>query len=320
MSKMLTYSAPAKVILSGEHAVVYGKPALVSAIDLRLKFTLTHATRSHQNGNTDKTNENMVFIANKVKDYLKNQKIVFLDKLFNFRIESEIPIGRGLGSSAALSVASVAAFLKFYTGKDFDKETINNLAYKIEKHFHKNPSGVDNTASCFGGLIYFRKEFEFLKNISALNFNIPTKIEERLFLIDSGKPIATTAQMVESVGRMYNKKRAYVEQILNDIEKTTKRMVVAIVKEDVEFFQQCLLDNQIFLEMLGVVSREAKSILKNLNTYGVGKITGAGGKEKGAGYLLFYADKKNELERYCKQKKIFYLKLSQSCEGIKQEL
>lgn len=313
---MISYSAPAKVILSGEHAVVYGKPALVCAIDQRLEFTVFD--RSSQNGNSEK-GEIVLMITDKVKQYLKDKKIKFTDKSFDFEINSAIPIGRGLGSSAALSVAAVSAFLKFYTGDDFEKEVINNLAFQIEKHFHKNPSGVDNTASCFGGLIFYRREFEFLKNISVLPFRIPKKIEENLFLIDSGAPIETTAEMVEMVGRMYNKKPSYTEQILNDIEKTTKRMVVAIIKEDVGFFQQTLLDNEILLEMLGVVSSKTKKLLKNLSQFGVGKITGAGGKKAGSGFILFFADKKRELENYLNRQKIYFYKFKADFKGVYED-
>ncbi|MFN4212588.1 MAG: mevalonate kinase [Microgenomates group bacterium] len=310
---MITYSSPAKVILSGEHAVVYGKPALVCAIDRRLKFTVFD--RSSQNGN-GKDGKIVLMITDKVKQYLKDKKIKFTDKSFDFKINSQIPVGRGLGSSAALSVAATAAFLKFYTGYSFEKETINNLAYQIEKHFHKNPSGVDNTASCFGGLIYYRREFEFLKNIASLNFKIPKKIEENLFLIDSGAPLETTARMVELVGKMYNKKPSYIEQILNDIEKTTKRMVVAIVKEDVDFFQQTLLDNEILLEILGVVSQKTKKLLKSLSQFGVGKITGAGGSKQGSGFILFYATDKEGLINFLKDKKISYFKFVSDYKGL----
>src|SRR3989344_3382835 len=247
--KKISCSAPAKIYLSGEHAVVYGKPAIVSSINLRLKFAVTILGRSTQDGNNSK---NILFISQRVKEYLQKQKIRFVDKAFSFEIKSEIPIGRGLGSSAALCVAATAAFLEFYTGRQFEKEVINNIAYQAEKYFHINASGVDVTASCFGGLIFYRKEFEFLKNISALNFKIPKKMEENLYLIDSGKPKETTGYMVHNVvGGKYNKSRRLVEEILNDIEKITKRMVVSIIKEDVDFFTKSLIDNQILLEMLG---------------------------------------------------------------------
>src|SRR3989344_6370112 len=233
----ISFSAPAKVILSGEHAVVYGKPAIVSSIDLRLKFTVTNLDRSSQDGNSSK---DILFISERVKEYLRKQKIKFEDKPFGFEIKSDIPIGRGLGSSAALCVAASAAFLEFYIGKKFSKEEINNVAYKAEKYFHKNASGVDVSASCFGGLIYYRKEFEFLKSISALNFKIPKKIEENFYLIDSGKPAESTGEMVEKVGKFYNQRPQFVEEVLNDIEKTTKRMVVSIIKADVVFFSKSI--------------------------------------------------------------------------------
>lgn len=314
--KITSYSAPAKVILAGEHAVVYGRPAIVSAIDLRLKFSITNSARSSKDGNTS---EVVLMIAQKVKEHLKREKIKFNERSFGFKIASEIPIGRGLGSSAAFCVAVSAALLEFYSGRQFDKSVVNNIAYQCEKFFHKNPSGVDVSASCFGGLIYFRKEFEFLKNISALNFKIPKKIEENLYLIDSGKPFESTGEMVELVGESYNKKPDFIEEVFNDIEKTTKRMVVSIIKEDVDFFAKTIVDNQVLLEMLGVVSKKTKKLLKDLEKFGVGKVTGAGGRKEGSGFILFYSSKPKELEKYCERKKISYLKFKQSLKGLKNE-
>ncbi len=310
----ITYSAPAKVILSGEHAVVYGRPAFVSAIDIRLKFSVSPSLEEAK----DKV---ILTIAQNVKTYLSKQKIAFSDKKFRFTIDSDIPLRRGLGSSAALSIASTAALLEFYTGREFTKEIINNVGYQSEKHFHINASGVDPTTSCFGGLIYYRKEFEFLKTISALHFKIPKKFEENLYLIDSGKSLETTGFLIQSVvGNLYNKKPQYVEQILNDIEKTTKRMVVSIIKEDEEFFLKSLIDNEVLLEMLGVVSQKTKGILKKLELFGLGKVTGAGGAKEGSGFILFYAKKTKELEMYLKKKKIYFKKFRPSYEGVIKEI
>ena len=162
----ISYSAPAKVILSGEHGVVYGKPALVVAINLRLRCSAMIST-------TKLTHELTLFISKTVESYLQKKRIPFKNKYIALKFQSDIPSNRGLGSSAALSVAAAAAYLHVSTGHSMDRETINNVAYHIEKRFHANPSGVDVSASCFGGLIFYRKEFEFLKTISPLNFKLP---------------------------------------------------------------------------------------------------------------------------------------------------
>jgi mevalonate kinase len=78
-------------------------------------------------------------------------------------IDSEIPVGKGLGSSAATSI-SVSAALLCLIGKlgqepklHCDKDLINQIAYEFERIYHSNPSGVDNYVSCNGGLVIFNK-------------------------------------------------------------------------------------------------------------------------------------------------------------------
>ncbi len=304
----ITVKAPAKVILSGEHSVVYGKPAIVSAIDRHLTFSITKSAIT-------KKHKKIASISKIVTQYLTNKKISFSTVQYDFLTDTDIPVGYGLGSSAALCVAAVAAFLFFYTGREFDKEIVNNLAFKAEKLFHANPSGVDNSTSTFGGLIFFRREFEFLKTISALSFKIPKNIEENLYLINSGKPDEKTKEMVNRIGENYNINPLKTERIFNDIEKTTKQITVSLVKEDASFFKQAIAKNQTLLTELGVVSNETQHLLKDLGQFGVGKITGAGGVKKGSGFILFFAEKKEALESYLKKEKIDYFKFKQSHNG-----
>jgi len=296
MKVKIIYSAPAKAILSGEHAVVYGKPALATAINLRLKFIVTKLARSYKDS---KSMKEINFISDEVKKYLIIQKIKYVDKPFNYKIESEIPVGRGLGSSAALSVASVASFLEFYTGKQFDKKIINDIAFEIEKHFHSNPSGVDNYASCFGGLILYQKKVSLKK----LNDKISKNIEKNLLLIDSGKPEETTGEIVESVESVKS-----VETLLNNIENETNNILSAIEKENVDQFKNSLFVNEKLLEELGIVSDRTKKLLKELSKFGVGKVTGAGGRKKGSGFILFYAEDRQKLIKYLNIKKIIFYK------------
>ena len=310
---ILSYSAPGKIILSGEHAMIYGKPALVSAIDKRLTVSISEGDGRNNNPKI----EEIILI---VKKYLQNKKVPIEEKNCHISIQSDIPIGRGLGSSGALSVAAAASLMEFFTGTQYNPEEINNCAYQIEKLFHKNASGVDPTTSCFGGLIFYRKEFEFLKTISSLHAKIPKEIAENLYLIDSGKPHESTAEMVQQVGKLYNNRSKFVENVFQKIERITKRMVVSLMKEDREFFTQTVTENEELLEKIGVVSSSTIKLLETLKPYGVGKITGAGGKKSGSGYLLFYAMAKNKAEKYFQKKNISYLIFNPSQEGVKKIL
>jgi len=308
----ISFSAPAKVILSGEHAVVYGRPALVSALDLRLTFSLTDK-RANQSPQSFVSHG-----AEIVRHYLQKENIFSQKRDYSYWINSHIPVRRGLGSSAALAVTMAASFLKFYSGRDFNLSTINDLAYQIEKKIHHHPSGVDNSVVCFGGLIYYRKEFEFLKTISRLNLKIGRKIEKRLFLIDSGLPRETTGEMVSLVGSFYNRSSRKVETILNAMEKTTRRMVVSFLKEDLVGLKKVIGDNQNLLLKLGVVSPRAKNLLKELDSWGKGKITGAGGRRSGGGFILFLADNPDRFCKFWQSKKGKLIKFKQSLTGLRK--
>lgn len=305
-----TYSAPAKIILSGEHAVVYGKPALICALDLRLTVSVAASRTIH-------ADEQMQYIAQKVREYLTRRHIAFNEQAgYRVTLRSRIPSGRNLGSSAALSVAASAAFLHFYTKKAPTPEVVNSVAYEVEKRFHGNPSGADNSTSCFGGLIYYRKEFEFLKHISALHAKLPAVIADRLLIIQTGKPKESTAEMVAAVGRAYNKNPVKIEAAMNLIEKATKKMTLAITGENPHLFEQAITDNQKQLEVLQVVSSSTKELLRALSPFGLGKVTGGGGIATGSGNLLFMANNIDTARAKLDELGISYLPLVQDYKGL----
>lgn len=312
--RRITYSAPGKVILSGEHAVVYGKPALVCAIDKRLTLTLLESTT------TKYTDTVMPIVEGTVREFLKQKKEPIRDCGYSYSIISTIPMGRGLGSSAAYSATIAAGLLELFTGREWSIPEINVCAYKIEKYFHKNSSGVDTSTSVMGGLIYYRKEFEFLKTISSLSIKIPKQFTDRLLLIDTGKPTETTGDMVQQVGASFNANPKKVEGLLNDIEKITKRFVVSLMKEDIGLFQESIRENEMALERLGVVSRSTKALLERMGDSGVGKVTGGGGKTGASGFVLFASTTRKEMEQILKKEKIPYTSLVPSYIGLKKEL
>jgi mevalonate kinase len=312
--KLIRYSAPGKVILSGEHSVVYGKPALVCAIDKRLTITFTPTNK------TVYKDAIMPILEKSVIDFLKKKNEKIINPGFTYSVESTIPIGRGLGSSAAYCAVISAGLLELFTGEEWSKEEINMCAYQMEKYFHKNSSGVDTSTSIMGGLIYYRKEFEFLKTISSLPIKLPKHFVESLILIDTGKPDESTGEMVQKVGELFNKKGNAAENSMNQIERITKRLIVSIMKEDTAFFIENIRDNEKLLEEIGVVSEKTKRFLKLLHKFGEGKITGAGGYKEASGYIIFFSENNNLLKSFLNKNQIESMQFIPSYSGLKKEL
>lgn len=312
--KTIRYSAPGKVILSGEHSVVYGKPAVVCAIDKRMSITFTPAKK------TKYLDTIFPVLEHSVLEFLKSKKIPTQKTNYSYSIESSIPIGRGLGSSAAYCSCIAAGLLEIFTEREWSKEDVNICAYQMEKYFHKNSSGVDTSTSIMGGLIYYRKEFEFLKTISSLSIKIPKQFIDSLLLIDTGKPVETTGEMVQAVGSLFNKENKKMENIFNMMEKTTKRLIVSIMKEDSSFFRENIQTNEALLEQIGVVSGKTKKLLQELKKVGVGKITGGGGKKDSSGYILFLANDIHECQKILDEKSISYISFIPSYTGLTKDL
>jgi mevalonate kinase len=314
MAYSIAYSAPAKVILSGEHSAVFGRPALISAVNLRMKVMI-------RQGKIDPSQKKVIEMSKRIKSWLKKNNIPYKDQNFDFKTVSEIPRGGGFGSSAALSVAISAGLLEFYTGKQFSKKEVNEVAYECEKIFHGSPSGIDNTTCTFGGLVFYRKEFEFLKVLSNLEFGIPEYIQKNLILIDSGKRAEDTKELVRSVVNRMEQNPAKTSKILHNIEKSTKKITEAIHEDQLDLLTISISKNQKFLNQIGVVSRNTRNLLYELDRFGTGKITGAGGQKNGSGFLLFLCKegKKEAIKDYLNKKSILHFDFIQDFEGVRKE-
>jgi mevalonate kinase len=271
MVKLVKVSAPGKIILSGEHSVVYGYPAIATAVNKRLSIT--------KSGD----------------------------------IHSDIPIGAGMGSSAAFAVAMSALEI----GK-LDLEKINKAAYKMEKTLHGNPSGVDNTVVTYGGFLWYRKESESFKVFKQIKAK--TKLP-KLYLLNSGKPSESTREMVELVGRKYKKEKLKTTGIFKDIETVTKEMLRFLIGDSNPDLGKLISENERLLEKLGVVSNSARHLIRMIEKIGgFAKISGAGGKSSGAGMVLVYHKDVDNLSLFAKRNKINIMPVIVGEEGIKVEL
>lgn len=312
-------SVPGKIHLMGEHAVVYGKPALLAAINRRMVVTVEWSERTKEK----QTSQEPLEIISSESDVYVKHIIAVVAKTFDsvsmpplkIMISSTITPGYHLGSSAATAVG-VSAALIYVLKKLWNPTKINEVAYEAEKKQHGTPSGGDNTAVCFGGLLWYRKELEFLKSM----WQLPLRIDKSLqnfFLLDTGRPVESTGEMIALVRDhvQMNSRRMYAAFADNEIQ--TKRLAQALKQVNEKELMASLSDGQKTLETMGVVSSWAKKIIGSIKTYGgAAKILGGGGKQKEVGYLLCYHPNPQGFVAWAKEKKYTVEHIQLGEEGI----
>ncbi len=278
----VTVSVPGKVILMGDHAVVYGRPGLIAAINRRL----TVSVESHRTFQV-LSDEPGDYVSHAVATVVSHYKLGAVPDI-QVTVASDIPPGYHLGSSAAVAVGVVGACMYFFK-KIWNTAVINQLAYEVEKYIHKTPSGIDNTAITFGGFLWYRKELEFL----CCFWQLPLKLSPALnhfFLVDTGRPKENTGEMVTRVRQQYEARPAYYKKIFDQNETLTKRMAVALKEGDEKTLIETIRKGQQLLEGMGVVSTKVIPIIRGIETSGgAAKILGGGGVRDGVGYLLVYS-------------------------------
>ena len=296
-AKKTIFSAPGKIILFGEHSVVYGHPAIVTAINLRTKCRVTESLQNKvqlsissesslnssltalkreytmnkeqnvffaQDSNSEQpVNPAYYFIAERVLDLSASKKCPHI------HINSEIPPGIGLGSSAANSVATLAS-LSAFMGIELSLEELNGLAYEAEKIVHGRPSGVDNTISTYGGIQFYKE-----KKFSQLN--IP-KISSYVVIVNSGIQ-RSTKTYVEKVAKSLEKDTTKYQSILEEIGNLTTIAKSSLMEGNIQKLGNLMTQNHLLLEDLGVshpILTDLTNLLVQLGSLG-SKLTGAGG-------------------------------------------
>lgn len=280
-------SVPGKIILAGEHAVVYGEPALVAAVGLRMRIE-TEWIKEKGIKITDKHND-LSLVKKAIEICLKEGGI---DKGVKVKIDSQIPIGLGLGSSAAMATAIVWCLLKK------SSQTIKDGVIKqIEDIQHGNSSGVDQVIVGEGGVIKYKKGRGFEKiKLDGLN---------NLLLVDSGKPRESTGEMVAIVGENKDK----YKDIFKRMGEISDDWQVKEIKE-----------NQRLLESIGVIGQKARKMVREIEKAGgMAKICGAGGIKTGSGIMLCFHENIDKLIQLVKENKWKYYQVELGVKGVKYE-
>ena len=268
-------SAPGKVILFGEHFVVYGVKAILCSINKRVTVT------------AEKTSERKISINSKIGKlelepdkpiseinsplkpfyYLANKSIESKDSGIRIQIDSEIPLGAGLGSSSACCVAGAAAIFKLFG--NISKEEVLKLAIEAERTIFENTSGADCTVCTYGGIMEYDKNKGFKKIEHEPNF--------QLVIINSNMEHSTQS-MVYKVKEFENKNKEEFSKLSN-LESKLVEDVLKLVKENkIQEIGQKMNQNQEYLENIGISNKELTKMIKigQESSFGA-KITGSGG-------------------------------------------
>ncbi len=247
--------APGKIILFGEHAVVYGQPAIAMPVsrvnatarvtpnisaspglvrliapDIDLDAPLDHLDEDHP-------------LASAVRATLAEVS-PHHTPAFTIQINSTIPISAGMGSGAAVTVAIIRA-LSAFLGRPLSEHRTSELAFEVEKIYHGTPSGIDTTVITYQKPVYFRKEMP----PEILQVKKPT----HWIIADSGEKTPTIAAVTAVRGLYEGNPQSYGE-IFSRIGAIADAARPALVNGDLQALGQLMNENQSLLQSLQVSS------------------------------------------------------------------
>lgn len=306
----ITVASPGKVILSGEHAVLYDQPALAMAIN---QYTHTQVTGEAQD-NVELNLPNLDYKASltyrtlkRIKKELKHQHQRFrrgeigvrqvlkapfelsqytlatlLDHLptktdqpqgLKINTQSSLPVNRGLGSSAASVVSILKALIAFY-GLSMSSQQMFDLALESELMQHGQSIGLDLYTSMEGGCLYYDKGQIYKRPVP----------QKHLWLVDTGTPQVSTGQSVSKVRDRFGH-RDDIWQAFAAVTTEIDRLLQD--SQDDEQLAYQIQRNQQLLYKIGVVPERVQQFIQLLQQNGMaGKISGAGAVEGDRGGMV----------------------------------
>lgn len=263
-----------KIILTGEHSVVYGHTAILANLNLGITCTVKEGVLSED----QKQDE---YLQHILKIFYKHAQLPKIN--VSIKIESNLPEKSGLGSSAAFAAAVFSELFKFHN-YSLNADRLYNLVLEAENFIHGRSSGADPAIIVYGGLIAFSQgKVKSISNKALKN--------QSFFLINSGIASESTGEMVKKVADKNSN-----QKIVLKIAALSQKML-----EDLNagnFNPSLLNENQDLLQQIGVVGHKAQEVIKQLQNKGAFcKITGAGGIKSGSGCILAWHENNQEFEQ-----------------------
>ncbi len=280
----ISATAPGKIILFGEHAVVYGQPAIAAPVH-QVRARAIISARPDQPRGWINLQAPDIGLESNWEDIPQDHPLVLVIKgvleatgidhppALTVRITSTIPIAAGLGSGTAVSVAIMRALSEFL-GRPLRNENISSLAFEVEKLYHGTPSGIDNTVITFEKPIYFAKNDPGSKGIlEAIHVSKPFTI----VIGDSGVP-SPTAAAVGDVRKAWQQDEPKYQQLFESTGEIVNRAKEAIESGAIDALGPLMDENQHLLKEMGVSSGMLERLIQAARQAGAqgAKLSGGG--------------------------------------------
>ncbi|MFZ0487622.1 MAG: hydroxymethylglutaryl-CoA reductase, degradative [Arenicellales bacterium] len=266
-----------KIILLGEHAVVYGRHAIAAPVPLAIQSQIediekgveimiprwgVEQTLHPEARDPESFDQPFALIL---------EKLELKDRPMRITVFANVPRAMGLGGSAAIAVSIIRAMDRHF-GLGLSDEEVNQLAFECEKVAHGTPSGIDNTMATYGELLLYRRGEPPL--VRKLKCPAPITMVIGMSGVES-----LTAKMVAGVRRAWERNRALYERIFDGIDDLSKQGAKAIQTHDLEHLGELMNVCQGLLNSLQVSSWEIEEMIQIARNNGAlgAKLTGGGG-------------------------------------------
>lgn len=268
-----------KVILFGDHFVVHGVPGIVSAIDSTADAEVRKAedritVRDERKGAKDYTEKKKAQQEESIERMLRTLGIDPGKTSLEIWLGGNLPSFSGIGASAASSVAIARAIADEF-GMNLSDEKINDLAYEAEKAYAGTPSGIDNTAATYGGLIWFRRNLGEGPNVIE---KLSTRQPAEIVLCNTGI-VADTKEMVAGVAERKKRNPEKYDSLFKQAEALAITAREALQEFDLRKVGKLMNENHRLLQEIEVSCRELDylvTLARERGAFGA-KLTGGGG-------------------------------------------